>query len=80
MSPLYEYDCPQCGKFETMKAMGQRHRARCPHCNGESKLKMSMFGFKLYNPFTKDGPGFETVYMSKEEERERIRSNALKDD
>lgn len=50
--PQYEYACPQCqNKFETMKAMGQRHRAKCPHCNTESKLVPSpvnhSFGFRL---------------------------------
>ena len=65
--PLYEYNCPQCGKFETMKAMEQRHRARCPHCNGESKLMMSMFSHYWFNPFTVDGEGFSTKNMRREE-------------
>lgn len=50
--PLYEYYCPQCQtKFEMSKAMEQRHHARCPHCDTESKLVPSVanhsFGFRL---------------------------------
>ncbi len=65
--PLYEYVCPQCGKFETMKAMTQRHRARCPHCNGESKLMMSVFARYDLNWTQKDGEGFTSKYIRKEE-------------
>ena len=65
--PIYEYSCPQCGKFETMKAMVQRHRARCPHCNSESRLAVSRFSFKFFNPFTVDGEGFTTKDMRREE-------------
>ena len=66
--PLYEYYCPQCqNKFETMKAMWQRHKARCPHCNSESRLAMSRFSFKFFNPFTVDGEGFTSKFMRHEE-------------
>lgn len=78
--PLYEYDCPQCGKFETMKAMEQRYRARCPDCNSESKLVPSVCNHKEYNVFTKDGEGFISVRMSKQEANERAKANAGKYD
>ena len=56
-----------------MKAMAQRHRARCPNCNGEAKLAMSGFAFKFSNPFpvrgniAGDGEGFKSKYMRNEE-------------
>ena len=56
--PVYEYLCPQCGRFETMKAMPKRHRARCPHCNSESKLVPSRFSICDLNWTQKDGEGF----------------------
>ncbi len=65
--PIYEYRCPQCGKFETMKAMMQRHRARCPHCNSESKLVPSVFSHYWFNPFFVDGEGFTSKFMRHEE-------------
>ena len=65
--PIYEYDCPQCGKFETMKAMWQRHRARCPRCNGGSKLVPSVFSHYWFNPLTVDGEGFTSKFMRNEE-------------
>lgn len=59
--PIYEYYCPQCqNKFETMKAMSQRHRARCPHCNSESKIVPSVFAIYDLNWTQKDGEGFTT--------------------
>lgn len=33
--PLYEYDCPACGRsFEQRTAMAAADKARCPHCGG----------------------------------------------
>ena len=65
--PLYEFYCPQCGKFETMKAMAQRHRARCPHCNSESKLVPSVFAIYDLSWTQKDGEGFTSKNMGREE-------------
>ena len=58
--PIYEFYCPQCGKFETSKAMAQRHRARCPHCNSESKLVPSVFAIYDLSWTQEDGEGFTT--------------------
>ncbi len=71
--PLYEYYCPQCGKFETMKAIEHSERAKCTHCNSESKRVPSTFNFKFSNPFpvrgniAGDGEGFTTKYLRNEE-------------
>ena len=50
-----------------MKAMSQRHRARCPHCNGESKLMMSVFAINDLNWTQKDGEGFTVKNMGRGE-------------
>lgn len=65
--PIYEYICPQHGKFETIKATRLRLRARCPHCNNKCKLVPSRFSHYWLNPFTVDGEGFTSKYMRKEE-------------
>lgn len=66
--PLYEYICPQCEeKFETMRAMGWRHFAPCPHCNGKSKLLFSMFNIYNLNWTQTDGEGFTSKWVRKEE-------------
>lgn len=34
--PLYEYDCPGCGRsFEKRAAMAEADKAVCPHCGGK---------------------------------------------
>ena len=46
--PQYEYFCPQCqNKFEMNKAMEARQRARCPHCNTESKIVPSVMNHSV---------------------------------
>lgn len=78
---LYEYFCQACGAdFERIRSYEGRDLVSCPACGARVDRKMSMFSWKQYNPFTKDGLGFNTVYMSKQEEKERIRGNALRDD
>ncbi len=38
--PTYDYDCPQCGVFDALRAMSQRHQcAPCPHC-GEAASRV----------------------------------------
>ncbi|MCS7071338.1 MAG: zinc ribbon domain-containing protein [Anaerolinea sp.] len=34
--PLYEYDCPSCGReFEKRMSMAEADKAICPHCGNE---------------------------------------------
>jgi len=66
--PIYEYYCPQCqNKFETMKAMTERHKARCPHCNTKSKLVPSVFAIYDLNWTQTDGEGFTSKFVRPEE-------------
>ena len=73
--PIYEYYCQACGDFEKLQSYEGRGLVSCPDCGAKVKRKMSLFSFKLYNPFTKDGKGFETKYMSRQEARERAKAN-----
>ena len=65
--PIYEYYCSQHGKFDKRKGMEERKSNPCPKCNQRCNLVPSMFSWKLFNPFTKDGPGFTSKYVQDEE-------------
>jgi len=49
--PVYEYECPVHGKFDTWKPMAERHLALCPECGKASKKLMSAcnwsFGWRI---------------------------------
>lgn len=78
--PLHEYYCQKCDAvFDKIVSMEDRDSIECPDCGNKVKRKeVSLSSFKVYNPFTKDGEGFSSVYYSKQEAKERIRSNAHK--
>ena len=79
--PLYEYKCLECDRnFEEIKDYKNRASAFCPRCGSLSDVVPSTFHFKWANPFTKDGEGFTSVNMSKQEAHERAVSNAGKYD
>jgi len=66
--PIYEYLCPKCQeKFEQIKGIEQRQKARCPKCNSVSRLVPSRFSHYWFNPLTKDGEGFTSKYHRPEE-------------
>jgi putative FmdB family regulatory protein len=46
--PLYEYDCPQCGRFEVLQKMSDRPLTRHEPCGTRVKKVMSAgaFAFK----------------------------------
>lgn len=77
--PIYEYICPKCqGRFGVLKRMEDRHKNKCPECNTECNLVMSLFDFKLDNPFTKDGPGFTSEMAHPDKLRELQAENRRK--
>ena len=49
--PLYEYDCPEHGKFEVRKPIARRMDAKCPICGTSSHKVMSTcnwsFGWRI---------------------------------
>lgn len=51
MSPLYEFDCPEHGKFEALKPMSDGRTAICPYCGKEVEKVMSTcnwsFGWRI---------------------------------
>jgi len=57
-----------------------RDSVSCPGCGARVDRKLSLFTFKLHNPFTKDGEGFSSVVYHPDEAKERIRANAGKYD
>ena len=81
MSPIYDYFCQGCGNsFEKLVSYESRDSASCEMCGSKATRKMSRFSWKWYNKFTKDGEGFSSVSMSKQEAKERVRANAGKYD
>lgn len=81
--PIYEYRCSACRTvFEKLRPMTESDLTDvCPECGTVSDRIMSKnFSWKWDNIFTRDGEGFTTVHMSKQEEKERIRANAGKYD
>ena len=81
MCPLYEYSCQGCGNsFDRIVSFDNRDSVSCPDCGAKPDRKMSVFSFKFYNPFTKDGEGFSSVTYPRDEYKRRVATNALKDD
>ena len=35
--PIYEYDCPECGRFETIQKHSEKPLDKCPHCSAAGK-------------------------------------------
>ena len=35
--PIYEYDCPECGRFEVLQKISEAPLKHCPLCSGKGK-------------------------------------------
>jgi len=78
--PLYEYHCQACGNtFEKLLPIEGRDLASCEKCGAKADRLVSPFQFKLFNKFIKDGPGFESIYISKDEYKDRIGEKSLEE-
>lgn len=72
--PLYEYHCQSCGKnFDKLQSIEGRDLVSCPDCGAKADRLVALFQFKMFNPFTKDGEGFKSVTMTKDEYKARWR-------
>ncbi len=79
--PIYEYFCQGCGNsFDKLVSFENRDFVSCPDCGAKPDRQMSVFSFKFYNPFTKDGEGFTSTAYRPEEYRERVKGNLSKYD
>ncbi|KKM60904.1 hypothetical protein LCGC14_1537100 [marine sediment metagenome] len=79
MCPLYEYQCYECfERFDKVVSIGARNSVT--HCGQTARLLVSLSTFKIYNPFTKDGEGFTSKMVSKQEANERAKAGAGKYD
>jgi len=72
--PIYEYYCPEHGKFEVLKGREERASNPCPICKKKAKRLYSTFSFYFFNPFTVDGEGFTSKVVSNNEYREMNRA------
>lgn len=80
MSPLYEYHCQACGEdFDKLQLIEGRDLVSCPTCGARADRLISPFQFRMFNKFTKDGPGFQSVRMSNDEYNKRIKERSLEE-
>ena len=84
--PLYEYECGNCGLvFDKIQRIEDRYTASCPECDsGCARTKGSLtsnytLGNELGKHFTKEGPGFQSKYMSHQEYKARVRERSLEE-
>ena len=49
--PLYEYNCPEHGKFEVLELCQSCVNSKCPECGKLSTKIPSMFMFRSAEPF-----------------------------
>jgi len=45
--PIYEYQCPKCGTFETTQRITEKPLNKCPTCKGKVKKLISNTSFQL---------------------------------
>ena len=51
--PIYEYSCPNCGRFELEQSMKDSPLTNCPHCGGQVQRLISKNVGIIFK-----GPGF----------------------
>lgn len=47
MSPVYEYECPECGEFEVVQRITENKLKVCPDCNSKVKKLISNVHFYI---------------------------------
>jgi len=76
--PIYEFYCPEHGKFEELRGMDERQNAPCPQCSDRAKLVLSVFSVRKFTRIDQaDGAGFSTRYTPHDEIKERRRGYFL---
>ncbi len=62
--PIYEYDCPECGRFETIQKFSDKPLASCPRCQ-EAGKKIAVKKTVSASAFHLKGSGwYKTDYSS----------------
>ncbi len=62
--PIYEYDCPTCGRFEVIQKFSDKALEACPHCKEKGK-KSSVTKALSASAFHLKGSGwYKTDYAS----------------
>ena len=76
--PLYEYHCEPCNlNFDRLMPMELRESARCD-CGIMAVRVFTTPHIRSWgNKFTKDGPGFQSINMSKDEYNHRVKERSL---
>lgn len=62
--PIYEYDCPECGRFETIQKFSDKPLTQCPKCK-EAGRKSAVERAVSASAFHLKGSGwYKTDYAS----------------
>jgi putative FmdB family regulatory protein len=62
--PIYEYECPECGRFETIQKFSDKPLTQCPRCK-EAGKKSSVKKAVSASAFHLKGSGwYKTDYSS----------------
>jgi putative FmdB family regulatory protein len=62
--PIYEYDCPECGKFETIQKFSDEPLVECPTCRGAGRSSAVKRLVSLASFHLKGGGWYKTDYGS----------------
>ncbi|MGI6680375.1 MAG: FmdB family zinc ribbon protein [Bdellovibrionota bacterium] len=63
--PIYEYECPNCGKFEVLQKVNEEKLKECPKCKEQGK-SVQVEKLISHSSFVLKGTGwYETDYAHK---------------
>ena len=48
--PIYEYECPDHGRFDALQSMMAEHKATCPECGKPAERRFSITNHRQANP------------------------------
>jgi len=67
---LYEYDCPDHGRFDEFNTLAARNNMQCPECGKDAKKAMSVC--HAYMDFTAGFDSSLNKWVETKAQRERI--------
>lgn len=62
--PLYEYDCPVCGRFETLQKVDDKPLKECPSCKDKGRKEKVTRALSLSAFHLKGSGWYKTDYGS----------------
>lgn len=62
--PIYEYECPTCGRFEVIQKFSDKPLKTCPNCEEKGKKNEVQKAVSLGSFHLKGGGWYKTDYTS----------------